>query len=115
MSLQCKALKTFNSTQYGFIRTGARFTSEHGYAMQLRANGLIEILNEPNQPQRVQAFGTAPVTQGKEQAPSAPPPARPNSAAPPADGEAKPSLLSRAGRALQRPTASTSGGNAKRS
>jgi hypothetical protein len=115
MALQCKALKTFNSTQYGFIRTGARFTSEHGYAMQLRANGLIEILNEPNQPQRVQAFGSAPVTQGKEQAPSNPPPARPDSAGQADDGAAKPSLLSRAGRASQRPTAHTSKGNARQS
>jgi hypothetical protein len=109
---ECKALKTFNSAKYGFIRYGSRFSSEKGYANELRIRGLIEILPDPLEPARVQALEGAPARLGKEPSAS-PPPSAPETAAPPADGEAKRSLLSRVGRASRRAIATTSKGDAK--
>jgi hypothetical protein len=116
---QCKALRTFES-RYGFIRTGDRFSSEQGYAVELQSRGLIAILKEDLEPARTQAFPQAPRTQGKESPANPPPPAAPNTAEsdtedPPAAGSARPSALSRAARALTRRTAPTSRANAKRS
>src|ERR1700728_3806964 len=58
-NMQCKALKTFHSTQYGYIRAGTRFASEPNYAHDLVRNGLIQIL-DPGGPSRTQALGGAP-------------------------------------------------------
>ena len=111
---QCKALKTFNSTQYGYIRAGSRFSSEKNYANQLRRNGLIEILKEDIEPSRTQAFNGPPVTQGKEPPFQPPSLASNDTAVLAADGAEKPSALSRVARALQRPTAPSSKASAKR-
>lgn len=111
---ECKALKTFNSIQYGFIRAGSRFSSEKNYANQLRRNGLIEILKDDIEPSRTQAFKGAPASQGKEP-PFQPPSLASNDTADlAADGEGRPSALSRVARALQRPTAPSSKVSAKR-
>lgn len=112
---QCKALKTFNSTQYGFIRAGSHFSSEPQYAQDLLRHGLIEIEGDSMQPSRTQAMLHAPVTQGKEP-PSAPPLAVNRSVTVDRrdDGEEKLSASSRADRASHHPTSSTSKGNAKR-
>lgn len=110
---ECKALRTFNSDKYGFIRMGSRFSSEKGYAQELRTRGLIEILPDPLEPARVQAHPLAPRVQGKDPPADPPPPAASSMADPPADGEATPSALSRVGRALRRRTATTSKADAK--
>ena len=114
--MQCKALKTFHSTQYGYIRAGTRFASEPNYAHDLVRNGLIQIL-DPGGPSRTQALGGAPSIK------NAPPVLQPDQDLQPAPpqvtevqpgaGAATPSALSRAVRALQRPTAGTSKANAK--
>lgn len=114
---QCKALRTFDS-RYGFIRTGDRFSSEKGYALELATRGLVAILPDTLEPARVQAFDRAP--QGKESPANPPPPANPSTAEsdtedPPAAGAARPSALSRAAQALRRKTAGRSKANAKRS
>lgn len=114
---QCKALRTFDS-RYGFIRTGDRFSSEKGYALELSTKGLVAILPDTLEPERTQAFPGAPAVKGKD--PPDPPPAQPNTADPamedpPAAGSARPSALSRAARALTRRTAPKSKANAKRS
>jgi hypothetical protein len=116
---QCKALRTFES-RYGFIRTGDRFSSEKGYAVELATRGLIAILPDTPEPARVQAFPGAPLVQGKEPPANPPPPAQQSTAdrdteAPPAAGAARPSALSRAAQALRRKTAPKSRAGAKRS
>jgi hypothetical protein len=108
---ECKAIKSFNSAKYGFIRHGSRFSSEKGYANELRMLGLIEILPDTLQPARVQAHAAAPM--GKEPPASPPPSLDPPLAGPPAAGAARPSALSRAGQALRRRTATTSKDDAK--
>jgi hypothetical protein len=112
---QCKAIKTFNSTQYGYIRAGTRFSSEKNYALALRSKGLIEIIADEIKPDRTQAFPGAPSVK------NAPPVLqpdedlqRPHTEDPEDAGGEKPSALSRVARVLQRPTASTSKANAKR-
>jgi hypothetical protein len=59
-----KALKTFDS-RYGKVRTGETFAAEQGYAVALKANGLVEIVGEKSkadrEPQRRQAFVAAPL------------------------------------------------------
>jgi hypothetical protein len=59
-----KALKTFDS-RYGKVRTGETFSCEQGYAVALKANGLIELLGgeakADREPQRTQAFTSAPL------------------------------------------------------
>jgi hypothetical protein len=111
---ECKALRTFNSDKYGFIRLGSRFSSEKGYAIELQSKGLIQILPDPLEPARVQALPGAPRVQGKDPPAEPPPPAAPSTADPLAAGEATPSALSRVGRALRRRTATTSKADAKR-
>lgn len=105
---QCKALKTFNSQLYGFIRAGSRFSSEPGYARELAAKAMIEILPDALEPERVQAIPGAPF---EKKEPS--PPQFPAADPPPAAGEARPSRLSRAAQALTRRTAITSKRGAK--
>lgn len=106
---ECKALKTFNSARYGFIRAGSRFSSEKGYAHELVLNGLAQILADPLQPERVQAHPGAPQVKKTLESPSPPP----LEGDPPAAGVARPSRLSRAARALTRPTARSSKTGAK--
>jgi hypothetical protein len=106
---ECKALRTFNSDRYGFIRAGSHFSSEVGYAQDLVRNGLAQIIvDEPHPTRQVQAFPRAPEI--KEQPPDPPPAAanNPVTADPPADGPEKSSLLSRAVRASRRRTANPS-------
>jgi len=114
---QCKALRTFHSQQYGYIRAGTRFSSEPNYAHDLVRNGLIQIL-DPGGPSRTQALPGAPSTkndppvlQPDPDLQPAPPPLTEDQ---PDDGAEKQSALSRVARVLQRPTAPTSKVNAKR-
>jgi len=65
---QCKALKTFDS-RYGKVRLGETFAAEQGYAVDLKSNGLVEILGEKKadrEPQRTQAFVGAPLNKGTD-------------------------------------------------
>ena len=108
--MECRALKTFNSERYGFMRAGARFSSELQYANQLRIKGMVEFLPDPLAPERTQAHIQAPRNQAHTDAPlgKGPPSEHPplDDTAPPADdGEAKPSLSSRVGQALRAKTA----------
>jgi hypothetical protein len=112
---QCKAIKTFHSEHYGYIRAGTRFSSDKNYALQLRSRGLIQIIADENGPSRTQAFEGAPETKNE------PPVLQPDkdlqqadSADQQRDGAEKQSALSRVGRVLQRPTAPTPKANAKR-
>lgn len=103
---ECKALRTFNSERYGFIRAGSRFSSEVAYAHDLRRNGLCEIIEDDLRlrPDHNQAIPRAPET--KTQPSDPPPAAAPNTdtADPPDDGPDPPSLLSRVVRASRRKT-----------
>jgi len=105
---QCKALKSFHSDKYGMIRTGTRFSSEQGYALELATKGLVEIINAPLEPERKQAFTAAPLSKGPQPFPGL--------ADPPGAGEAKPFVSLPAAQASQKPTAQPSkpSGNAKR-
>lgn len=117
----CKAIKTFHSTQYGYIRAGTRFHSDKNYADQLRTRGLIEIIADVREASRAQVLQApkikAPHPDGIQVLPKKatpePPPAS-DSAVPGDAGAAKPSALSRAARALQRQIAPTSKASAKR-
>lgn len=108
---ECKALRTFNSRQYGFIRLGSQFSSDKAYASELRRLGLIKILPDPLEPARNQSFPRAPATSGNDR-----PPARPdqNSEDPPDAGEVKPLSSSRVGQASRRRTSRTLGASANR-
>lgn len=44
--MKCKALKPFQSRQYGYITAGSTFNCEPGYARDLVRNKLIVILDE---------------------------------------------------------------------
>jgi hypothetical protein len=119
---QCKAIKTFHSEQLScYMRAGTRFSADKAYANALRSKGLIVILSEGPEPERVQSFDGAPL--GKDPQPAPPPASRGitadslashTSADLEADGAEKPSVLSRVGQALRKPTAPTSKANAKR-
>ena len=108
---ECKALRSFKSSQYGFIRSGSRFSSEKAYASDLLRLGLIEIIPDPLEPARTQSFPRAPATSGNRQ-PQDPP--RPSSEDPPDAGEVKPLSSSRAGLASRRKTSRSSGASANR-
>jgi hypothetical protein len=103
---QCRAIKTFRSEKYGLLRSGAIFSSEKGYAQELKKKNMIVILPDPLRPARVQAFPGAPVTQ-ENGAPANPPPANPDMADPTDDGPAKPSASSRRVPASRRKTSSS--------
>lgn len=110
--MECKALRTFNSSRFGYIRTGARFScDDKGHAHELRRNGLIEILPNPPGPDRFEAIKRAPQEKGQ---PLEPPPAVGEKNLPvedaPADGQARRSLLSRVVRPSTRKTARSSKG-----
>lgn len=110
---ECKALRTFNSDKYGFIRAGSRFSSEVAYAHDLKRNGLCEILVDdlrlhPLKPDLNQAVPRAP--QIKEQPSDPPPAAAPlqDTADPQDAGQDQQSLLSRVVRASRRKTSKRS-------
>ena len=108
---ECKALATFNSRQYGFIRLGSRFSSDKSYADELLRNGLIEIIPDPLEPARTQSFPRAPSTSGNDQPE---PPTDPNSEDPPDAGSVPPLSSSRAGLASRRKTSRSRGASANR-
>lgn len=108
---ECKALATFNSRQYGFIRLGSRFSSDKAYAAELQRLGLIEILADPLEPARTQAFPGAPSTSRSEQPD---PPANPTAEDPPDAGQIPPLSSSRAGLASRRKTSRSRGASASR-
>jgi hypothetical protein len=103
---QCRALKTFKG-RYGLLRSGQIFSAEKGYADALKQKSMIVILPDDPQPQRVQAFQRAPLTQHAG-APSAspPPPVAQDMAGPKDDGKARPSASSRRAPASRRKTSS---------
>jgi hypothetical protein len=106
---QCRALKTFKG-RYGKLRSGQIFSSEKGYADALAQKKMIVILPDDPQPQRVQAFQRAPLTQhAGPPAPNPPSPVAPDMADPRDDGKARPSASSRRAPASRRKTSSHPG------
>ena len=112
--MQLRAERTFLS-RYGMIRMGQNFSAEPGYGQQLVAGGKAKPVPTPLQPDRNQAFKRAPLTKEKKELPTEPPASEsPNTAVPQDDGSARPSLLSRAGRALRKKTPTTAAPVARR-
>jgi hypothetical protein len=102
-TMRVRAIATFQG-RYGFVRTGEIFLAEDAYAHDLIAKKKVKLEPERQQPEpdRKQAHPEAP---RKKTEPTEPPASESHaSAAPKADGPAKPSVLSRAGRAVRRVT-----------
>jgi hypothetical protein len=102
--MQVRAKVTFQS-QYGLVRSGEVFSAEEHYANQLLKGGKVtrepDELREPLKVDRTQHFKDAPL---KKDQPTPQPSASENQ---PDDGAERPSLLSRAGRRLRKPTSDT--------
>jgi hypothetical protein len=117
--MQLRATRTFMATRYNqMIRAGQKFTAEPGYGRELIRGNKAELapvtLQPPNagpmQPPRTQVIKTPPRTKEKKEQPTEPPESdAPSTADPKTDGPEKPSLLSRAGRALRKKTPTTAG------
>jgi hypothetical protein len=105
--MQLRATRTFKS-RYGMIRNGQNFTAENSYGNDLISSGKAqEIRVDVPRPARVQAFTGAERNKGKDEPEIPPDPANQNSADLKDDGQARPSALSRVGRALRRRTRTT--------
>jgi hypothetical protein len=107
-TVQVRSLVRFDS-RYGPVRAGDVFTAEEGYAQGLIRDRKVERVPEDLRPERTQVIQEAPKKKALESSQPSSSESR-NPSAPestPVDGQAKPSALSRVGRAARKLTRTT--------